>query len=166
MKQPTRRVLGIDPGSHHLGVGCVDKIGNTLRLVFVDTLHAPAKLPLFDRLEIIQKKLIQVVDSLRPEEVAVEDTFFGKNARSAFTLGVARGVAIGVCLNRGIKMNEYAPTQVKSVVTGSGRADKDQVAKMVRLILGAQIDAGPDATDALAIAICHANTLKFLAAIS
>jgi crossover junction endodeoxyribonuclease RuvC len=153
-----KRILGIDPGSHRLGVGCVEQHGNTLRLLFAETIEAPARESLYDRLEVIVARLKKVIDALSPDEVAVEDIFHAKNARSAFHLGMARGVAISACLGRGVRIYEYAPTQVKAIVTGYGRADKEQVRKMVRLILGAQIELGYDATDAIAIAICHANT--------
>jgi crossover junction endodeoxyribonuclease RuvC len=100
------------------------------------------------------------LDELRPDEVAIEDLFHSLNARSAFHLGMARGVAIGACLKRRIPIFEYAPTQIKSVVTGYGRSDKAQVKKMVELTLGTKIDLGFDATDAVAVAICHASTRR------
>lgn len=156
-----RRILGIDPGSHHLGVGAIEKHGNSLRLVFAETIHAPAKAPIYERLECIATRLQQLVIDFSPEEIAVEDVFTAINARSAFRLGVARGAAIAACLGRGAKIFEYAPTQVKSVVTGYGRADKAQVQKMVWLILGKKVELGFDATDALAVAICHANQTNF-----
>lgn len=161
-----QRVLGIDPGSHHLGVGCIEKRGNQIRLIHVDILHAPAKAPFYERLEIIAAKLNPLIAKLQPREVAVEDIFSAKNPRSAFRLGIARGVAVAACLGRGIKIYEYAPTQVKAVVTGHGRADKAQVQKMVRLIVGTIPELGFDATDALAVAICHANTLNLLGALN
>jgi len=158
------RVLGIDPGSYHLGVGCVAKQGNSLRLVYAGIIHAPKSKSLYDRLELIAEKLRPLIDELRPDEIAIEDIFCSKNARSAFHLGMARGVALSVCLGRGIKIYDYPPTQVKSVVTGHGRADKEQVKKMVRLTLGLRgdIEEGYDATDAVAVAICHANSLRIL----
>jgi crossover junction endodeoxyribonuclease RuvC len=152
------RVLGIDPGSHHLGIGCVEKSGHQIRLVHADILHAPAKAGFYERLEILSARLKPIVDKLSPHEVAIEDIFAAKNPRSAFRLGVARGVAVASCLGRGILIAEYAPSQVKAAVTGYGRADKTQVQKMVRLILGAKLDLGFDATDALAVAICHVNS--------
>jgi len=155
-----KRVLGIDPGSYHLGLGCIEKSGTSVRLVAADILHAPKDLILFDRLEYLMDKLKKRLDDFRPDEIAVEDLFFSKNARSAFHLGMARGVAVAACLGRGIKIFEYSPAEVKSTVTGYGRADKDQVKKMIRLILGVNIDLGYDATDALAIAICHANRVR------
>jgi crossover junction endodeoxyribonuclease RuvC len=155
-----RRILGIDPGSHHLGLGCIEKTGNSLKLIFAEIIHAPKKDALYARLDHIVHKLRPRIDELAPDEIVVEDIFSGKNPRSAFHLGMARGVAIGTCLGRGIGIYEYAPTQVKMVVTGYGRADKEQVKKMVNLILGTHVDMGFDATDAIAVAICHANTLN------
>jgi crossover junction endodeoxyribonuclease RuvC len=165
MKAPTKRLLGIDPGSHHLGLGCLEKRGNTMVLIYAEIIHAPRKDSLYDRISIIAARLRVLLDKLNPDEVAVEDIFHAKNARSAFHLGVARGAAIGACLERGLKIFEYAPTQVKSVVTGYGRADKEQVKKMVQLTLGQKIELAFDATDALAVAICHANTIQIQAAL-
>ncbi|MBY0369415.1 crossover junction endodeoxyribonuclease RuvC [bacterium] len=159
MATQTTRILGIDPGSHHMGIGCVEKTGNKLRLLFCEILHAPKNDTLYDRLEIIGGRFQKVLQDLRPDTVAVEDIFFAKNVRSAIYLGTARGMAIGACLSQGLKIHEYAPTLVKSVVTGHGRSDKVQVQKMVQLILGTRIELGFDATDAVAVAICHANHL-------
>ncbi|MBI4405662.1 MAG: crossover junction endodeoxyribonuclease RuvC [Deltaproteobacteria bacterium] len=155
-------ILGIDPGSTHLGVGCIKKNGNLLELVFASTVNAPQKKPLYDRLQILSEKLRLVLDRCQPEVVAIEDLFHGQNARSAFHLGLARGVVVAACLDRRLKIFEYAPTQVKSVVTGYGRADKEQVRKMISLLLGQQVNEGLDASDALAVAICHASQSAIL----
>mgnify|MGYP000225674585 CR=1 FL=1 len=157
MATGTKRILGIDPGSHHLGVGCLEKTGNRLRLVFCEIIHAPKKDSLYDRLAVIGKRFHFLLNELQPHEVAVEDIFFAKNVRSAIYLGTARGIAIGACIQQGLKIHEYAATQVKSVVTGYGRADKAHVQKMVEMILNTKIDLGFDATDAVAVALCHAN---------
>jgi crossover junction endodeoxyribonuclease RuvC len=154
------RILGIDPGSRHLGVGCIEKKGSALQLVLAHIIHAPVRDDLYSRLDLIYAELNRLLDRLKPHEVAVEDIFHAKNARSAFHLGIARGVAIAACLGRGIKIYAYAPTQVKSVVTGYGRADKEQVKKMVRLTLGTDVELGYDATDAVAVAICHASMAR------
>jgi len=161
------KILGIDPGSHHLGVGFVLKTGNKLQLLHAETLHAPAKAEFFDRLRILHTALKKLVVAWQPHELAMEDVFSSKNPRSAFQLGVARGVALSTCLESDLPVYEYAPTQVKSVVTGHGRADKSQVQKMVGLILGAKVDVellGLDASDALAVAICHAHSVRFIKA--
>ncbi len=154
-----QRILGIDPGSHHLGLGCLEKKGGQLRLLFCEIIHAPKSAKLYDRLAIINTRFNEVLKDLRPDHVAIEDIFFAKNARSAIYLGTARGMAIGACLQQGLSIHEYAATQVKSIVTGYGRSDKAHVQKMVEMILGTKITLGFDATDALAIAICHANHL-------
>ena len=130
----TKRILGIDPGSHHLGIGCLEKTGNRLRLVFCEIIHAKKSDSLYDRLATIESRFSQILAELKPDEIAVEDIFFAKNVRSAIFLGTARGMAIGACLRQGLKINEYAATQVKSVVTGYGRADKAHVQKMVEMI--------------------------------
>jgi crossover junction endodeoxyribonuclease RuvC len=166
MKEPGTRLLGIDPGSHHLGLGCLERHGNRIELIYVEIIHAPRKDALYDRVGHIARRLRVLLDELKPHAVAVEDIFYAKNARSAFHLGIARGAAIGACLERGLKIYEYAPTQVKAVVTGSGRADKEQVKKMVQIILGQKIDLAYDATDAIAVALCHANSMKMKAILS
>jgi crossover junction endodeoxyribonuclease RuvC len=155
----TTRILGIDPGSHHMGIGCLEKTGNRLRLVFCEIIHAPKQDSLYDRLRVISDRFQTVLAELKPSEVAFEDIFYAKNVRSAIYLGTARGMAIGACLQQGLKIHEYAATQVKSVVTGYGRSDKAHVQKMVQMILGTRIELGVDATDAVAVAICHANHL-------
>lgn len=142
-----------------MGIGCVEKSGNRLRLLFCEIVHAPKKESLYDRLDVIGQRFHEILRDLNPDQVAFEDIFFAKNVRSAIYLGTARGMAIGACLSRGLKIHEYAPTLVKSVVTGHGRSDKVQVQKMVQMILGTKIELGFDATDAVAVAICHANHL-------
>ena len=156
----TKRILGIDPGSHHLGLGCIEKRGSQLQLVFAEIIHAPKNHGLYARLDHIYGRLKNRIDELVPDEVVLENTFHGKNTKSAFYLVMSRGVATAACLGRGIEFFEYAPTQVKSAVTGYGRADKSQVKKMIDLLLGVSLDLGFDATDAIAVAICHANTMR------
>ncbi len=152
-----RRILGIDPGSYFLGVGCIEYRDRTPRLIFAETIVAPKGMPLYSRFGLILDKLKSRVEELQPDEVVFEDTFFGKNAKSALYLGIARGVVASVFLERKIPIFEYAPTAVKSAVAGNGRADKGAVKKMVEMTLGARLDLGFDATDALAIAVCHGS---------
>lgn len=141
-------------------MGCVRRDNQRFELVYAETITARGD-SFFSRLKFISRRLSEVLDDLRPREVAIESTFFGKNAHSAFQLGTARGVAIGLCLQRGLSIFEYAPAKVKSVVTGYGRADKDDVRKHVELALGQRLEIGHDATDALAIAICHASSIDW-----
>lgn len=157
MSASRKIILGIDPGSHNLGFGVVAKEGPNCKFIFAEVIKAPAKESLYPRLEVIAEKLDKLLDLYSPDEVAIEDLFHAKNARSAFHLGIARGVAVAACLKRRLQIYEYAPTQVKSVVTGYGRSDKAQVKKMVELTLGSKLDLGFDATDAIAVAICHAS---------
>ena len=152
-----RKVLGIDPGSHRMGIGCIEKSGNSIELLYSTTLEAPHEKSIYHRLHWITQEFGKVVDELLPAEVAVEDIFYAKNVRSAFYLGMARGAVITLCVARGLPIFEYAPTRVKSVVTGSGRADKIQVQKMLRLILGRSVPKSLDASDALAVAVCHVS---------
>lgn len=160
MELKPRRILGIDPGSHRLGVGCIEKSGNQMKLIFAEVVVGTRNGDFYTRLQKIGARLSELLDDLKPDEIAIEDAFFAKNARSALQLGIARGVAVSPCLTRGLQIYEYAPTHVKSVVTGDGRADKTQVQKMVGLTLGANLDIGFDATDAIAVAICHASSLR------
>jgi crossover junction endodeoxyribonuclease RuvC len=158
----TRKIIGIDPGSHRLGFACIEKKGSDLRLIFAEVITAPARDSLYPRLGVIGARLKELIELHTPDEVAVENIFHAKNARSAFHLGIARGIAISQCLERKIQIFEYAPTEVKAVVTGYGRADKAQVKKMIELTLGTKVDLGFDATDAIAVAICHASNATFL----
>lgn len=161
MKQTSKRILGIDPGSNRLGFACLEKRGSVLELISAEVISAAPKRPFYGRLELIAARLRDLILEFSPDEVAVEDIFHAHNARSAFQLGVARGVAIGACLSHKMKIFEYAPTQVKAVVTGYGRADKAQVKKMIELVLRRKLDLGYDATDAIAVAICHASTMNW-----
>jgi crossover junction endodeoxyribonuclease RuvC len=149
-----------------LGLGCIRKSGNQLKLIHAEVINAPSKQPLYDRLAVIRARLHTLLDELKPSEVALENIFVGKNIKSAFYIGIIRGVVFSACLERSVRVYEYAPTEVKSVVTGSGRADKQQVKKMVGLVLGSQLDLGFDATDAVAIAICHASQSKLKSLLS
>jgi crossover junction endodeoxyribonuclease RuvC len=159
-------ILGIDPGTHRLGVGCINKSGSSLKLIAAETLQAPSKATLYDRLTDLYEKLDLLLDKYKPHEVAIEDIFVSENPRSAFQIGVARGVVFALCIKHRIKVFEYAPTKVKQTVTGHGRADKEQVRKMVGILVGASIDSGLDASDAVAIAVCHASQTRLKSLLS
>lgn len=161
------RILGIDPGSRLLGYGVVDMVGNRLQHVTHGTLRlsntgGKAVIPLEERLFSIHEGLTAVVLEFHPQVMAIEKVFFAKNAVSALKLGQARGAAIlsGRIHNLGIV--EYSPSEIKQSVVGHGGADKDQVARMVSLLTGQRDFATTDASDALAIAICHAHTAQSL----
>lgn len=151
------RILGIDPGSRRCGYGVVERLGaGRVRYVECGIVEARATAPLASRLAEIGDGLREVIDELRPQVVAVEGVFHGKNARSALQLGHARGVALLVCGQSELAVSEYAPATVKRTVAGSGRASKEQVLRMVRMLCALEQSPRLDASDALAVAICHA----------
>jgi len=151
------RVLGVDPGSRKTGYGLVERDGSRIRHIDNGVIVLPGKAPLAERLAIIHERLTEVVDTYRPDVAAFEKIFFAKNARSALVLGHARGAAMLAASQHALPVHEYAPSEVKQAVSTSGRADKNQVAMMVKLILGLSEPAQEDASDALAVAICHCN---------
>lgn len=159
-------ILGIDPGTHRLGVGVIKKSGSSMKLVTAETLQAPSKDPLYERLSDLYEKLDLILEQFKPHEVAIEDIFVAENPRSAFQIGIARGVVFALCIKHGIKLFEYAPAQVKQTVTGHGRADKQQVRKMAGMLVGQTLDAGLDASDAVAIAVCHASQTRLKSLLS
>lgn len=152
------RIFGIDPGSVRTGYGCVDTDGGRHRFVTCGALSTPAGMPLPERLLAVHAGLTEVLASASPDCVAVENLFHARNARSALTLGHARGVAILAAMQQGVPVVEYTPAEIKMSVVGYGRAEKAQVQHMIMLLLG--LDTAPtpyDASDALAVALCHAH---------
>ncbi len=152
------RVLGIDPGSRITGYGIVDQQGS--RLVHVDNgaIFTDSAVDFPGRLKRIFDGLSEVIATYRPEEVAVENVFFATNPQSALKLGQARGAAIVAAVHAGLPVAEYTALQVKQAVVGQGRAAKEQVQKMLKALLGLPEVAQADASDALAVAICHINS--------
>lgn len=152
------RILGLDPGSYHLGYGVVAAEGSRLRHVEHGTVDLPRGLALASRLCQLFDALEQVLDRLPCQQVAVERVFTAHNAASALTLGHARGVILLAVARRGLTVAEYTPAEVKKAVTGHGRCEKEEMAGMVGRILDISGHGLPlDASDALAIAICHAT---------
>ena len=154
------RIFGVDPGSRRTGYGCIETRGSRHRLIDCGALAAPADAPLSDRLHAVHGGLARLLAAHRPDVVALEDLFYARNARSALILGHVRGVAMLAAAEAGVPAAEYAPAEVKRAVVGYGRADKRQVQQMVALLLG--MDAPPtplDASDALAVAVCHAHSI-------
>ena len=148
-------VLGLDPGSHHTGYGLVERRGSTLRALAHGRISCARQLPLALRLARLASELAQLLTGWRPDTAALEAPFHGVNSRSLIVLAEARGVLLGVLGGRGITVREYSPAEVKTAVTGNGRAEKRQVARMVCLLLDLQRGVPTvDATDALAVAIC------------
>jgi len=160
----TVRILGVDPGSRLTGYGCIDVIGNQIRHVGHGTLRlastsGKATVPLEARLLLLHGGLLDVIKEYRPQIMVVEKVFFAKNAVSALKLGQARGAVVLTGAMSSLTIVEYNPTEVKATVVGHGRADKGQVAKMVKLLTGCSDFETYDASDAMALAICHAQNL-------
>jgi len=152
------RILGLDPGSLRTGYGVIDCAAGTLTIVAQGCI-ATSGGPLADRLRIIHAKVTELIGLHRPQEVAVERVFLSKNADSALKLGQARGAALAA-VPATLGVHEYAPRAIKLAVVGVGGAEKAQVAHMVKQLLRLEMKLGADAADALAIAICHANTRR------
>ncbi len=153
------RIFGIDPGSERTGYGCVETDGRRHRLVACGAISARPGDAFPDRLARIHRDLSALLAECRPQSVAIENLFHASNARSALKLGHARGVAMLAAVEAGCAVVEYTPAEIKRAVVGYGRAEKQQVARMIALLLG--LDKAPtpfDATDALAVAICHLHS--------
>ena len=153
-----RRILGIDPGSRYTGYGIVDVRGSQLSAVAWGVIRTDRTDSFPDRLFEIHEKLSGVIGLHRPTEAAVEKVFLAKNASSALKLGQARGAAIVTCRAFGVAVHEYSAKEIKLAATGNGAAPKEQVAAMVRRLLGVREEIPPDASDALAMAFCRAVT--------
>lgn len=153
-----RRILGIDPGSRITGYGIVDIAGSRLSPVAWGVIRTDGAGEFPDRLYEIHEKLSAVIGVHRPTEAAVEKVFLAKNASSALKLGQARGAAIVTCRSLGVAVHEYSAKEIKLAATGNGAAPKEQVAAMVRRLLGIREEIPPDASDALAMAFCRAVT--------
>ena len=157
------RILGIDPGLATIGFGVVDYSGNKFSVVEYGTVMSQAGFSLPERLKAVYDDMSFIIDKFKPDETAVEQLFFNTNAKTAITVGQARGVLILAAANAGLPVYEYTPLQVKQAVVGYGRADKNQVQQMVKSILSLGAPPKPDdAADALAVAICHAHSIGML----
>ncbi len=155
------RVLGVDPGTRRTGIGIVDRDGTRYRCVHHAVVAPEADASLAERLHAIHAALRDALDRYRPDAVAVEDVFYHQNARSALLLGHVRGVALLAACQVGVAVHSYPPARVKKVIATSGRAAKAQVGQMVRAILGLSEAVPVDAADALAVAICHLNAVRW-----
>jgi len=151
-------ILGIDPGSRITGYGIISKEGN--RLIHVDNgaIFTQSATDFPQRLQQIFAGLSTIIEQYQPEAVAVESVFLAKNAQSALKLGQARGAAIVAAVCVGLSVFEYSALQVKQAVVGSGRAEKQQVQHMIKVLLNLPEVAQEDASDALAVAVCHAHS--------
>jgi crossover junction endodeoxyribonuclease RuvC len=160
-------VLGIDPGLANTGYGVVSLGDGRLAALAGGVIETPAGVPRERRLADIHEQVEQLICTHEPDAVALEELYFGQNVRTAFAVGHARGVVMLAAGQRGLPCSGYTPQQVKAAVCGSGRADKDQVARMVQALLGLTQEPRPDhAADALAVAICHANCAPLASALA
>ena len=155
------RIFGIDPGSERTGYGCVESDGRRHMLLACGAVAAPPGDTFPNRLARIHSELSALLASYRPDCVAIENLFHAANVRSALKLGHARGVAMLAAVEAGCDVVEYTPAEIKRAVVGYGRAEKQQVGQMVKLLLGLKAAPSPhDAADALAVAICHLHSMK------
>jgi crossover junction endodeoxyribonuclease RuvC len=149
-------ILGIDPGTTVMGYGVIKIIGSNYQLLQFGVIHLSKYATHELKLKKIFDRVISIIDEYHPDEIALEAPFFGKNVQSMLKLGRAQGVAMAAALSREIPITEYAPKKVKQSVTGNGNASKEQVAAMLKTML--KFEEAPkllDATDALAVAMCH-----------
>lgn len=159
------RILGVDPGTQRTGWGVIDRSGNRLRGVAAGVIHLRGRDTLEKRLACLFDELSVVVVDHGPTVVAVEDIFFAKHANAALKLGHARGIALLVAARADLEVHAYPPAVVKKTVAGRGSAGKEQVSALVGALLGWTDLPSADATDALAIAITHAQAARFAQAL-
>jgi len=156
------KILGIDPGLAVTGFGIVGYDQNRFSVIQYGVVRTQAGTSLPERLEKINQGLTRIIQQYQPEAVAVEELFFNTNAKSAFLVGQARGVAVLTAAQASLPVYEYTPLQVKQGIAGYGRADKHQVQQMIKNLLNLrEIPRPVDAADALAVAVCHAHTGSF-----
>ena len=155
------RILGIDPGSRYTGYGLIDRQGSKLIPIAQGRIALSATNPLPQRLAQLSAELRDLVRSHRPDVAVLETLFRGVNPKSLIVLAQARGALLATLAAESLEIHEYTPAEVKSSVTGNGRADKQQVGRMVKLILGLNDSQLPaDASDALAVSICFAQRFR------
>jgi len=150
-------ILGIDPGTLIMGYAIIRIQGSRIQLTEMSVLKLNAKQDNFERLQQIHEKITALISEYKPDCFAIEAPFFGKNVQSMLKLGRAQGVAIAAAMQGGLTVAEYAPRKVKQAITGNGNADKEQVWKMLQTLLSLKDPAVGyyDASDALAVAVCH-----------
>jgi crossover junction endodeoxyribonuclease RuvC len=157
----TKRIIGLDPGLRLCGFGVIDVAGNQFRWLDHGVIKVPTDQPIEKRLAFLFSNLQEVVQKFQPTEASLEKIFFNSNAQTSMLLGMARGVVALAPGLMNIPLFEYAPNLVKKSVVGVGHADKQQVQKMISIILNPQKPITADSADALAVAICHAGHSHF-----
>lgn len=149
-------ILGIDPGTLMMGYSLITANGNSIQLIVMDVIKLSSKIDTYKRLSMIYQKVSELVVTYKPNQLAIEAPFYGKNIQSMLKLGRAQGVAIAAAMQAGLPVTEYSPRKVKQSITGKGNSDKVQVMEMLkRLVKFSENPKHLDATDALAVAICH-----------
>ncbi|MBE5757362.1 MAG: crossover junction endodeoxyribonuclease RuvC [Clostridiales bacterium] len=152
-------ILGIDPGYAIVGFGIIEKGKYKTEVIDYGVITTPKEDPLPIRLKSIYDGMCALIDKYKPEHVAIEELFFNTNTTTGIAVAEARGVILLACLNKGLKLYEYTPLQIKQALTSNGRADKQQVQFMVKAILNLKSIPKPDdAADGLAVAVCHSQT--------
>ncbi|MBI4042217.1 MAG: crossover junction endodeoxyribonuclease RuvC [Deltaproteobacteria bacterium] len=154
-------ILGIDPGSHFTGYGFIQIDKEKLYCLQQGVITPRRSQALTARISEIFKELVTLLAQRKPDAVAIEEIFFAQNARSAIALGEVRGAAIAAILQTGCSFFEYSPKEVKQAVVGYGNASKEQVQQMVKMLLSLNTAPSSDAADALAVAICHAHSMRY-----
>lgn len=156
------RILGVDPGSQVTGLGIIEVINNAdLKLCYHGCIRTDRKATFAHRLKQIYVGLTEIIEQYKPDHIAIEDIFYSDNVKTAIVMGHARGVTLLAPINLGITPAEYSPREVKQAVVGRGNASKEQVHYMVKNMLKVSEDITPDdASDALAVAICHYNRMN------
>ena len=154
-------VLGVDPGSQVTGYGLVEKKNDNLTCIHSGHITSSSKIPFYERIHKIFQSMVEVMGQYGPQEMAIEDMFYAKNIKTSLKLGHARGAVLIAAVQCGIQIFEYTPLEIKKSVVGYGRATKEQVRSMVRIILKLKSIPNLDISDALATAICHLNWSRF-----
>ncbi len=156
MQKPDKIILGIDPGTLVMGYGLIRISGNRAHLLELGVLKPGKVKDSYKKLQLIFNTVSGLITKYQPTDFAIEAPFFGKNVQSMLKLGRAQGVAIAAAMRHGLEVTEYSPKKVKQSITGNGNADKEQVMKMLQTLLSFKSNTKQyDATDALAVALCH-----------
>jgi crossover junction endodeoxyribonuclease RuvC len=154
------RILGIDPGSQTMGWAVIESGNNSYKHVYSGVINSKGISDVPNRLWFIYKEVTGIIDNYKPEAAAIETVFFSKNQKSSFVLVQTATSAMLAALNKGLSVNEYQPMMIKKAVVGYGRAGKDQVQFMVKRLLNINIELLLDRSDAMAVAICHINSVQ------
>jgi crossover junction endodeoxyribonuclease RuvC len=163
-QQAARIILGIDPGSNIMGFGVIESAGKIQKLILMDVHKSTKGLDSIEKLQMIFRKSAELIREYNITEMAIEDPFYGKNVQSMLKLGRAQGMAIAAAVHYNIPVHQYAARKIKQSITGNGNASKEQVAAMVQRLLSIkEMPEYFDATDAVAVALCHLNQNSALA---